>query len=157
MTTPPTLRTEHAFTLPRGYTGPDGTVHRERRSVAVSEVHDVTVILRGAAHAEEVAAAVSSELAGLAGFVRVTLTGELAPSLELDLGDLRGLGGHLDGLVVRVGDLTTAYDLSAIEREASVRGQFARDASSIEDPDLRRRVLLTGLRALEGRSDLEVA
>ncbi len=29
MTTPATLRTEHAFTLPRGYAGPDGTVHRE--------------------------------------------------------------------------------------------------------------------------------
>ena len=29
VTTPPTLRTEHAFTLPRGYAGPDGTVHRE--------------------------------------------------------------------------------------------------------------------------------
>jgi len=29
VTTPATLRTEHAFTLPRGYAGPDGTVHRE--------------------------------------------------------------------------------------------------------------------------------
>ena len=29
MTTPTTLRTEHAFTLPRGYVGPDGTLHRE--------------------------------------------------------------------------------------------------------------------------------
>jgi hypothetical protein len=39
-----------------------------------------------------------------------------------------------------------------------VRGEFVRDASeSIEDPELRRRVLLTGLRALEGRTDLEVA
>ena len=29
VTTPATLRTEHAFTLPRGYLGPDGTVHRD--------------------------------------------------------------------------------------------------------------------------------
>ena len=42
-------------------------------------------------------------------------------------------------------------------RETTVRGQFARSVSGIEDPDLRRRVLLTGLRALEGRRDLEVA
>ena len=29
VTTPTTLRTEHAFTLPRGYVGPDGAVHRD--------------------------------------------------------------------------------------------------------------------------------
>ena len=135
----------------------DGSVERERRSVAVSEVHDLTVTLRGAAHSEEIGEAVEAELSRLAGFVRVTLAGEVAPSLELDLGDLRRLGGHLDGLVLRTGDLSTTYELAEIEREASVRGQFARSTSTIEDVDLRRRVLLTGLRALEGRRDLEVA
>jgi hypothetical protein len=50
------------------------------------------------------------------------------------------------------------YDLEAIHAEQTVRGQFARDAAeTIEDPELRRRVVLTGLRALEGRTDLEVA
>jgi len=135
----------------------DGAVDRERRSVAVSEVHDLTVNLRGAAHAEEVADAVSLALAGVAGFVRVTLAGEVAASLDLELGELRRLGAHLDGLLIRVGDISSGYDLAEIEREASVRGQFARSSSGIEDPDLRRRVLLTGLRALEGRGDLEVA
>jgi len=135
----------------------DGTVQRERRSVAVSEVHDLTVTLRGAAHVEEVADAVAAQLSGLAGFVRVTLTGEVAPSLELDLGELRRLGGQLEGLVLRIGELSTAYDLREIEREASVRGHFARSTAGIEDVELRRRVLLTGLRALEGRRDLEVA
>jgi DNA repair protein SbcD/Mre11 len=136
---------------------PDGAVDRERRSVAVSEVHDLTVDLLGAAHAEEVAEAVAEALSGVSGFVRVTLVGEVAASLELDLGELRRLGEHLDGLQIRVGDISTGYDLAEIERETSVRGQFARSASGIEDPDLRRRVLLTGLRALEGRRDLEVA
>jgi DNA repair protein SbcD/Mre11 len=135
----------------------DGSIQRERRSVAVSEVHDITVTLREAAHAEDVADAVTTELSGLGGFVRVTIEGEVAPSLELDLGDLRRLGDHLDGLVLRIGQLGTAYDLSEIEHEASVRGQFARSTSLIEDGELRRRVLLTGLRALEGRRDLEVA
>ena len=135
----------------------DGVVDPERRSVAVSEVHDLTVDLRGSAHAEEVLDAVSEALVGVAGFVRVTLEGEVAASLELNLGELRQLGEHLDGLLVRVGDLSDGYDLATIEREASVRGQFARSASGIADPDLRRRVLLTGLRALEGRFDLEVA
>jgi exonuclease SbcD len=135
----------------------DGTVLRERRSVAVSEVHDLTVTLTGAAHAEEVADAVVAGLSGLAGFVRVTLAGEVAPSLELNLGELRQLGGHVDGLVLRIGEVSTTYDMSEIEREASVRGHFARSTLGIEDVELRRRVLLTGLRALEGRRDLEVA
>ena len=135
----------------------DGTIGRERRSVAVSEVHDLTVTLLGAAHGEEVAEAVARVLSGLNGFVRLTLAGEVAASLELDLADLRRLGDHLDALALRVGELTTGYDMREIERETTVRGQFARSASGIEDPDLRRRVLLTGLRALEGRRDLEVA
>jgi exonuclease SbcD len=135
----------------------DGTIDRERRSVGVSVVHDLIVTLRGAAHGEEVADAVAPALSEVTGFVRVTLVGEVAPSLELDLGDLQRLGAHLDGLVIRAGELSTGYDLLEIEREASVRGHFARSASGIEDPDLRRRVLLTGLRALEGRRDLEVA
>ena len=135
----------------------DGSVERERRSVAVSEVHDLTLTLDGAAHAEEVADAVGRALSGVTGFVRMTLVGEVAPSLEVDLGGLRPFGEHLDGLVIRVGALSSGYDLPQIEREASVRGHFARSAAGIEDPDLRRRVLLTGLRALEGRRDLEVA
>ena len=135
----------------------DGTIGRERRSVAVSEVHDLTVTLLGAAHGEEVAEAVARVLSGLNGFVRLTLAGEVAASLELDLADLRRLGDHLDALALRVGELTTGYDMQEIERETTVRGQFARSVSGIEDPDLRRRVLLTGLRALEGRRDLEVA
>jgi DNA repair protein SbcD/Mre11 len=135
----------------------DGTISRERYSVAVSEVHDLTVTLLGAAHGEEVADAVTRALSGVNGFVRLTLAGEVAPSLDLDLADLRQLGDHLAGLALRVGELTTGYDLGEVERETTVRGQFARSASGIEDPDLRRRVLLTGLRALEGRRDLEVA
>jgi len=135
----------------------DGSIARERHSVAASEVHDLTVTLRGAAHLDEVAGAVMQALSGLGGFVRLTLAGEVAGSLELDLADLRPLGGHLDGFVVRVGQLSTGYDLGEIEQETTVRGQFARSASEIEDPELRRRVLLTGLRALEGRRDLEVA
>ena len=50
------------------------------------------------------------------------------------------------------------YDLDTILAEPTVRGQFVRDAiAGIEDEDLRRRVIVTGLRALDGRSDLEVA
>jgi DNA repair exonuclease SbcCD nuclease subunit len=137
---------------------PDGTITRERRRVAVSEVHDLTVPLNGAEHEDDVRDAVAAALAGLGGCVRVTLEGEVGPVVRVDARELQRLGTHLDGLVVRTGQLTVAYDLDAIAAEQTVRGQFARDAAqAITDPEERRRVLLTGLRAFEGRSDLEVA
>lgn len=137
---------------------PDGTVSRERRSVAVSEVHDLELNVDGATHSDEVAAIVRERLAALGGCARVTLVGELAPSVQLDLRELERLGGHLEGLVVRAGRLRVGYDLATIAAESTVRGQFVRSATEeIVDPDLRRRVILTGLRALEGRHDLEVA
>jgi hypothetical protein len=90
--------------------------------------------------------------------VRVTLDGELAPGLMLDLHELQRLGAHLDGLVIRPGRIQVGYDLDAIAGESTVRGQFVRDAlAEVGDEDERRRVVLTGLRALEGRTDLEVA
>jgi len=136
----------------------DGSVTRERRSVAVSRVHDITVSLEEAAHEDDVREAVAAALAGLGGFARVTLEGEVGPSVRVDVRELQRLGARLDGLVVRTGQLSVAYDLEAILAEQTVRGEFARDAyASIDDPDQRRRVLLTGLRALEARSDLEVA
>jgi DNA repair exonuclease SbcCD nuclease subunit len=135
----------------------DGRVVRERRTVAVSEVHDLDVNVDGAAHSDDVVTAVSERLATLTGCVRLTLTGDLAPSMQLDLTELQRLGQHLEGLVVRP-RVVVGYDLESIAAEATVRGQFVRSAASeIAEPELRRRVILTGLRALEGRSDLDVA
>jgi DNA repair exonuclease SbcCD nuclease subunit len=137
---------------------PDGSVTRDRRPVAVSHVHDVVVPLDDAAHAEDVRQLVAAALDGLDGCVRVTLEGELAPVVQLDLRELARIGAHLDGLVVRPGRLTVGYDLESIGAESTIRGQFVRDAGEeVGDSDLRRRVILTGLRALEGRADLDVA
>jgi exonuclease SbcD len=137
---------------------PDGSVTRDRRPVAVSHVHDVVVAIDDAAHAEDVRQLVAAALDGLDGCVRVTLAGDLAPVVQLDLRELARLGGHLDGLVVRPGRLAVGYDLDSIGAESTIRGQFVRDAAAeVDDLDLRRRVILTGLRALEGRTDLDVA
>ena len=136
----------------------DGGVARSRHRVAVSEVHDVSVRLDGCLHSDDVRSKVATALAGLGGCVRVTLTGELAPTAELDVAELHRLGPHLDALVVRLERVSVAYDLDALAGEATVRGQFVRDAQRrIADDEQRRRVVLTGLRALEGRADLEVA
>ena len=137
---------------------PDGTVQRERRAVAVSEVHDVVVGIDGAQHATDVQAAVSAAIAPLRGCVRVTLDGELAPDASLEIAELQRLGEHLDGLIVRAGAVRVGHDVDAIAAESTVRGQFVRDAiEQISDLEERRRIVLTGLRALEGRADLEVA
>ncbi len=135
----------------------DGTIRRERRSVAVSEVHDVLVDVDGARDRDEVAERLAAALAPLGGSVRATLQGEVATDVQLEWPGLGALGAHLDGLVVRPGRLTWAHDLEAIGAEPTVRGEFVREAATIEDPELRRRVVLTGLRALAGRDDLDVA
>ncbi len=129
----------------------------EHRSVATSEVHDVGVDVTGATDRDDVGSRVEQRLSGLAGCVRVTLVGELPPAVQLDVPELLKIGAHLDGFVVRTSDVRYAYDLDAITAEATVRGQFVRDAiAEIEDEGLRQRVIVTGLRALDGRSDLGV-
>ncbi|HEY7223819.1 MAG TPA: metallophosphoesterase [Micromonosporaceae bacterium] len=137
--------------------GPGGVVSRQWHTVAVSEVHDVTVALDGATHAEAIQDRVDDALAGLSGIARVTLTGEVGLDVQVDPARLRRPAA-LDAWVVRVGELRYGYDVAALADEQTVRGQFVRDVQA--DPslseDVRRRVLLTGLRALDGRDDLAV-
>jgi len=135
----------------------DGTLTRERRSVAVSQVHDLPVELDGCHHVDDIRQRIAMAIAGLTGSVRLTLSGEVPAELPVDPRGLTSLGDHLDGFVIRTRDLMPSYDLEAISAETTVRGEFARDAQLIADDERRRRVLITGLRALEGRGDLEVA
>jgi len=138
--------------------GPDGNLAVEVRSVATSVVHDLVVDVTGARDRDEVASRVRERLEGRSGSVRVTLSGELGLGVQLDHRELAGLGADLDGLQVKAGGLTAAYDLDLLATQPTVRGAFVRDAlAKVEGEDLRRRVVLTGLRALDGRDDLEVA
>jgi exonuclease SbcD len=136
---------------------PDGAVYRQRHQVSVSQVADVAVDLTGAAHAGEVRERVTRQLAGRAGTVRVTLSGEVAPEVELNLDDLGEMPPTLV-VVPRLGKITVGYDLAALADERTVRGQFVRDVGAAADltDEQRRKVLITGLRALDGRPDLEV-
>jgi hypothetical protein len=60
-------------------------------------------------------------------------------------------------VALRFGSLRLGYDLETIRSEPTVRGQFVRDVLAAGfAPDHERRVLTTGLRALDGRDDLEV-
>lgn len=141
----------------------DGTIARRRVAVATTRLHDIGVDVTGCRSRGEVGERVLEALRGLDGVARVTLGGELSPDVELVTGDLSELGrsacgdGAVEAVMLRFGDLRAGYDLEAIRVEPTVRGQFVRDVFEAElAEDERRRVLVTGLRALDGRDDLEV-
>lgn len=138
----------------------DGSVVRERHRVATSVVRDVPVDLAGVTHSGQVADRVAGAVAGLSGVVRVTLAGEVGPDVDLRLEDVAALPvPHLDALLPRLGRLRVSYDIDQLKDEPTVRGQFIQDVlgdGQLGD-DQRHRVLVTGLRALDGRGDeLEV-
>jgi DNA repair protein SbcD/Mre11 len=134
----------------------DGDLRRTRRVVAQTEVSDVTVDVTGCSSLQEVRAKTEAALETLSGIVRVTLEGEVTSDVDVN-SSLEGIGDHLAAVVSRPGRVTVAYDLEAIGQESTVRGQFVQDVRNAGlESDLERRVLITGLRALEGRRDLEV-
>ena len=136
----------------------DGRVEADVRSVSPTTFHDVTVDLTGAASSEAVRAQFTSAVAGLRGAARVELVGDLGTDLDLEAIGLGDLQGPLDALVIRSGRLCPGYDLASIQTEVTVRGQFVRDLMDRTDltPERRSAILQTGLRALDGRTDLAV-
>jgi DNA repair exonuclease SbcCD nuclease subunit len=137
-----------------------GGVSTRRFVVSSSQVHDVTVDLSGITHAEQASQRVLEAVNGLHGVARVTLQGDVGPDVDLRLQDIATLPTHdLDALVPRLGPISVAYDFDALSQEPTVRGRFVRDVLAATDltDEQRQRVLVTGLRALDGRSDeLEV-
>ena len=91
----------------------------------------------------------------LDGFVRVTLTGDLDPDVDLAPLTLELKQSLTPCVVLRTGGLKVAYDLDLIKLESTVRGQFVRDvlARSDLDEDFRSTSSLLA-RALDGRADL---
>jgi exonuclease SbcD len=135
----------------------DGSMIRAVRSVATTSIYEIRVDLTGCGSQQDVRDAIAGQLRGLSGFARVTLHGELGRELDLPPGDLDTVAPHMDGVQVRIGETTVAYDMDALSRERTVRGQFVRDVLGSDLPaDQRRRVLMTGLRALDQTGDLEV-
>jgi exonuclease SbcD len=137
--------------------GEDGNFTRRRIRVAQSSLEVVDVDVSGSASSQDISDRVTANLGGRGGIVRVHLKGEVEPSLSLDVGALRYATRDVEFAQFDTHEMHTAYDLDAIRAEKTVRGQFVRDVlESALDADERQRVLVTGLRALAGRSDLEV-
>jgi DNA repair exonuclease SbcCD nuclease subunit len=135
---------------------PDGTLRTERHAVGETEVHDLVVDASGSTNRHEVRELVRAAVAGCRGVARIRVVGETATDLELGPADFDDLLAEFDASTLRVA-LRPAHDLGRLAREATVRGEFVRAVQAAGlDPERRRRVLQTGLRALEGRTDLEV-
>jgi DNA repair exonuclease SbcCD nuclease subunit len=135
----------------------DGSITRERIRVSRTVVQQLEVDVSGSASSQEVLDRVAEALAGKTGIARVFVKGDVSPSLSLDPAVLQQVATGLDH-VQWLDHIQPAYDLNVIRAEKTIRGQFVRDveeaASLVEDE--RRRVLITGLRVLGGREDLEV-
>jgi DNA repair protein SbcD/Mre11 len=129
----------------------------EKRNVAMTQAHDLAVDVTGCTNRNEVYELVLKRVAGLTGIARITLNGEVSEHIDLDATELEDVRAGLDAMTVRTGTLRPPYDVEAIAIEPTVRGQFVKDVLASDlPPDMRRQVLMTGLRALDGRNDLEV-
>lgn len=137
--------------------GDDGTVTRHRRRVSETQLHDLQVDVSGCRSGAEARERVAAALVDRRGLARVTIGGELDASVDLSLDDLADCAPWMEAVVTRVGQVSTPYDLDRIALEPTVRGQFVREVRAATlDEEQKRRVLLIGLRALEGRNDLDV-
>lgn len=136
----------------------DGAVEREWRGVAVTQAHDLELDITGCGSQREVLERLANLVSGRRGVARMTVRGELGEDVDLSEEDLRSaLLDTFDAVRLRCAGLRAGYDIDAIRTEQTVRGQFVRDVLEAElAEDERRRVLTTGLRAFEDRTDLEV-
>lgn len=138
--------------------GKDGVVARDRRIVATSTVHDLVLDVGGCTSRQEIRELTLALGSGCSGAARLTIKGELGPRVDLREDDLRAwLLDTFDAVEVRLGDLRAGYDIAAIRRERTVRGAFVNDVLNSDLPDEeQRRIVIAGLRALDGRDDLDV-
>ncbi len=135
----------------------EGSITRERIRVSKTIVQQIEVNVSGAASSQDVLDRVVKALAGKTGIAQVLVKGDVSPSLSLNPAVLNQAAIDLEYVDFQLDGLHPAYDLKAIGAEHTVRGQFVRDVEQAAlDEDERRRVLITGLRALDGREDLEV-
>ena len=135
----------------------DGSVELRRVNVAVTEVRDIDVDITGCTSQQDIRDRVEEHIKDIASVTRVTLSGELDPNVDLSTSDLPSLSTGADSLIVRTGDIHSGYDFSAIKNEPTVRGKFVTNVMASDMPDdEKRKVLITGLRAMAGRKDLEI-
>ncbi len=136
---------------------PGATPTRERIRVAQTSMDEIEVDVSGSASQQDVVDRVAAAAAGRTGLLRISLQGEVSTSLSLDLAVLSHAAKGPEFVDFKTSGIRPAYDLDVIAAEKTVRGQFVRDVRNADlEGDEKQRVLVTGLRALAGRRDLEV-
>ena len=134
-----------------------GRVTSERHIVAQTTVHDIEVDISGYTTQQQIRDALAEQVDGRGGFVRLTVRGDIEPAISVTENVLRDAMRAFDAVQIRLGALRPGYDFEILRREPTVRGQFVADVLGAGlDAVEERRVLMAGLRALEGRKDLEV-
>lgn len=78
---------------------PDGRIHRERRRVAITQIHEIIIDVSGAESSRDICTLVAETLEGLHGVARVTFEG--GSSVQLPIDALRELETSLDGVHFR--------------------------------------------------------
>ena len=134
-----------------------GSVRHRIVNVACGQARDVGLDLSGVSNANEIREQVSAAIADSVGAVRLRLSGEIPLDVDFQVSDLLDLGNHLDTFVVDTKDIHRALNVAEFADEQTVRGEFVRLVREGHLlPSEEERVILTGLRALEGRDDLDV-
>ncbi|MFZ0216585.1 MAG: DNA repair exonuclease [Candidatus Dormiibacterota bacterium] len=144
----------------------DGKIERTHHPVGSASLSAIRLDVTGCASEQDVRERVQERVRGRAGAVRIDLEGELPPAASIDPAHLADAAPWLEALLCRASSVRPAYDLDALSAEATVRGQFVRDLRAATampgeeerplDEATRWRVLVTGLRALDDREDLDL-
>lgn len=117
----------------------------------VRRIENVTVDVTGIDGDIALGAKISDAIGGVDGrnYLNVTFVGALKSGVHLNVVANNALENRFFAL--RIEDNTTAdYDLEAISKEVSLRGEFVKLAGKIEDEGLKAAVLKMGLQALGG-------
>ncbi len=138
----------------------NGRVVPVRLEARANTLHDLDVDLTGIATLEQARERLRARLDSARGAARIRFRGEVPPELELHAGDFTSGSDRPEGLEhlqVDLSNLGHAYDFDELRREPTVCGSFvSRVLRAGLDAELERGVLLTGLRAFDGREDLGV-
>jgi DNA repair protein SbcD/Mre11 len=134
---------------------PDGAAEREYVPVPSPGLQEVDVDVTGATSSGEVVGRAISSVTGRDGVTRLTLTGLVSPDVVLRRQDFDAVVEPATQLIVRC-QARVDVDVEQLRDEPTIRGQFVRDVldSSLAD-ERHDRVLLMGLRALAGHTELE--
>ena len=134
-----------------------GRIARERHVVAHTAIHDIEIDISGYTTQQQIRDGIAKQVEGLGGFARLTVRGDIEPAISVTESDLHDAMRAFDAVQIRLEALRPGYDFESLRIEPTVRGQFVADVLGAGlDAVEERRVLMTGLRALEGRKDLEV-